>query len=64
MNLQVILEVAPEDLFNELCTKVFKNSLLELSSDPCGNFAVQALISHIKYKDQVCISIFELIVII
>lgn len=55
MNLQVILEVAPENLFNELVTKVFQNSLFELSSDPCGNFAVQALISHLKYKDQVCL---------
>ncbi|KAL0562184.1 hypothetical protein IC582_002636 [Cucumis melo] len=50
--MEVILEVAPENLFNELVTKVFQNSLFELSSDPCGNFAVQALISHLKYKDQ------------
>ncbi|XP_038898236.1 pumilio homolog 23 isoform X1 [Benincasa hispida] len=50
--MEVILEVAPENLFDELVTKVFRNSLFELSSHPCGNFAVQALISHIKYKDQ------------
>ncbi|KAG7025929.1 Pumilio-like 23, partial [Cucurbita argyrosperma subsp. argyrosperma] len=50
--MEVILEVAPENIFNELFTIVFKNSLLELSSHPCGNFAVQALISNIKYKHQ------------
>ncbi|XP_022992154.1 pumilio homolog 23-like [Cucurbita maxima] len=50
--MEVILEVAPENLFNELVTKVFQKSLFELSSHPCGNFAVQALISHIRSKDQ------------
>ncbi|XP_019440483.1 PREDICTED: pumilio homolog 23 [Lupinus angustifolius] len=44
--MEVVLEVSPEVLFNELFTKVFKNSLLDLSSYPCGNFVVQALISH------------------
>lgn len=33
-------------LFNELFTKVFRSSLLELSSHQHGNFVVQALISH------------------
>ncbi|XP_071716209.1 pumilio homolog 23 [Rutidosis leptorrhynchoides] len=44
--MEAILEVAPETLYNELITKVFKNSLFEMSSHHCGNFVVQALISH------------------
>ncbi|XWS19990.1 hypothetical protein CRYUN_Cryun31cG0063300 [Craigia yunnanensis] len=50
--MEVILEVAPESLYNEMFTKLFKNSLFELSSDYCGNFVVQALISHARTKDQ------------
>ncbi|CAJ1976064.1 unnamed protein product [Sphenostylis stenocarpa] len=43
--MEVVLEVSPEALFNELFTKVFRNSLFELSSHQHGNFVVQALIS-------------------
>ncbi|XVF27154.1 hypothetical protein REPUB_Repub14bG0082100 [Reevesia pubescens] len=50
--MEVILEVAPESLYNEMFTKLFKNSLFELSSHHCGNFVVQALISHARTKDQ------------
>ncbi|KAF4379400.1 hypothetical protein G4B88_024848 [Cannabis sativa] len=50
--MEVILEVAPEVLYNELFSKVFKNSLFELSSHHCANFIVQALISHAKHQDQ------------
>ncbi|KAK9281800.1 hypothetical protein L1049_004706 [Liquidambar formosana] len=50
--MEVILEVAPETLYNELFTKVFRNSLFELSSDHCGNFVVQALVSHARSKSQ------------
>ncbi|XVF86992.1 hypothetical protein PTKIN_Ptkin18bG0084900 [Pterospermum kingtungense] len=50
--MEVILEVAPESLHNKMFTKLFKNSLFELSSDDCGNFVVQALISHARTKDQ------------
>lgn len=53
--LQVILEVAPEVLYNELLKKIFRNSLFELSSHHCGNFVVQALISHARHQEQVCI---------
>ena len=53
MHFQVILEVAPETLYNEIFTKVFRNSLFELSSHPCGNFAVQALVSHARCQGQV-----------
>lgn len=56
--MQVILEVAPESLYNEMFTKLFKNSLFELSSNDCGNFVVQALIPHARTKDQVCIPAF------
>lgn len=50
--MEVILEVAPESLYNEMFTKLFKNSLFELSSNDCGNFVVQALIPHARTKDQ------------
>ncbi|KAG7992149.1 hypothetical protein I3843_02G113500 [Carya illinoinensis] len=50
--MEVILEVAPEVLYNEMFTKVFKNSLFELSSHHCGNFVIQALISHARCQDQ------------
>lgn len=51
--MEVILEVAPETLYNELITKVFKNSLFEMSCHHCGNFVVQALISHARSEDHV-----------
>ncbi|XP_022724837.1 pumilio homolog 23-like isoform X5 [Durio zibethinus] len=50
--MEVILEVAPESLYNEMFTKLFKNSLFKLSSHYCGNFVIQALISHARTKDQ------------
>ncbi|KAL4306042.1 hypothetical protein HN51_039984 [Arachis hypogaea] len=49
--MEVVLEVSPEALFNELFTKVFRNSLFELSSHQHGNFVVQALISHTSNQD-------------
>lgn len=52
--MQVVLGVAPEVLYNEMFTKVFGNSLFELSSHHCGNFVIQALISQARHKDQVC----------
>ncbi|KAK8678639.1 hypothetical protein V6N13_144134 [Hibiscus sabdariffa] len=51
-NCQVILEVAPESLYNDIFTKLLKSSFFELSSHHCGNFVVQALISHARTKDQ------------
>ncbi|EOA33684.1 hypothetical protein CARUB_v10019867mg [Capsella rubella] len=50
--MEVILEVAPESLYNEIFHKVFKNSLFELSVDRCANFVIQALISHAKDQEQ------------
>lgn len=50
---QVVLEVSPEALYSEMFTKVFRNSLFKLSSHQCGNFVVQALISHARNQDQV-----------
>ncbi|KAL9311504.1 Pumilio 23 [Arabidopsis thaliana] len=49
---EVILEVAPESLYNEMFNKVFKNSLFELSVDRCANFVIQALISHARDQEQ------------
>ncbi|KAL3528538.1 hypothetical protein ACH5RR_007860 [Cinchona calisaya] len=50
--MEVILEVAPGILYDELFVKVFSNSLFLLSSHHCGNFVVQALISHARTQDQ------------
>ncbi|VVA95022.1 unnamed protein product [Arabis nemorensis] len=50
---EVILEVAPESLYNEMFNKVFKDSLFELSLDRCANFVIQALISHARDQEQV-----------
>ncbi|CAI9114512.1 OLC1v1015251C2 [Oldenlandia corymbosa var. corymbosa] len=50
--MEVVLEVAPDTLYDELFLKVFKDSLFSLSSDQCGNFVVQALISHARTEDQ------------
>nr|KYP72025.1 Pumilio domain-containing protein C14orf21 isogeny [Cajanus cajan] len=49
--MEVVLEVSPEALFNELFTKVFRNSLFDLSSHQHGNFVVQALISYASNQD-------------
>ncbi|GMQ07936.1 hypothetical protein CsSME_00051910 [Camellia sinensis var. sinensis] len=50
--MEVIVEVAPETLYNELFTKVFRNSLFQMSSHHCGNFVVQALISHARCQSH------------
>lgn len=50
--MEVILEVAPETLYNELFFKLFRNLLFDLSSDQYGNFVVQALVSHARTQDQ------------
>ncbi|KAL0414990.1 UNVERIFIED_CONTAM: Pumilio23 [Sesamum latifolium] len=51
---QVILAVAPDTLYNEIFTKVFKNSLFRMSSHPSANFVVQALISHARNQEHCC----------
>ncbi|KAG8380221.1 hypothetical protein BUALT_Bualt07G0170800 [Buddleja alternifolia] len=50
---KVILAVAPDNLYNEIFTKVFKNSLFRMSSDPSANFVVQALISHARSQEHI-----------
>ncbi|XP_057980901.1 pumilio homolog 23 [Malania oleifera] len=50
--MEVILEVAPETLYDEMFRKIFRNSLFEISSHPRGNFVVQALVSHAKCQGQ------------
>lgn len=53
--MEVILEVAPDVLYIELFTKVFRNSLFQMSSHQCANFVVQALISQMRSQDQMSI---------
>ncbi|KAK9132501.1 hypothetical protein Scep_012029 [Stephania cephalantha] len=48
----VILEVAPETLYSEILTKVFKGFLFETSSLHCGSFIIQALVSSARCKGQ------------
>ncbi|KAL0354415.1 UNVERIFIED_CONTAM: Pumilio23 [Sesamum radiatum] len=51
--MEVILAVAPDSLYNEIFTKVFKNSLFRMSSHPSANFVVQALISHARNQEHI-----------
>ncbi|XP_057794415.1 pumilio homolog 23 isoform X2 [Salvia miltiorrhiza] len=51
--MEVILAVAPDAIYNEIFTKVFKNSLFRLSSHFCGNFVIQALISHARSQEHI-----------
>ncbi|KAL6585247.1 hypothetical protein OROMI_004536 [Orobanche minor] len=50
--MEVILAVAPDTIYSEIFTKVFKDSLFKLSSQPSGNFVVQALISHARSQEH------------
>ncbi|XP_062008837.1 pumilio homolog 23 isoform X2 [Rosa rugosa] len=50
--MEVVLEVAPDVLYNGIFSKIFRNSLFDLSSHHCGNFVIQALISHTRDQDQ------------
>lgn len=50
--LEVIVEVAPEELRNNMLTGTLKGALFAISSHHCGNYVVQALISSAKTADQ------------
>ncbi|KAL9247238.1 hypothetical protein vseg_020690 [Gypsophila vaccaria] len=51
--IEVILEVAPDTLYDEIFNKIFKGSLFEVSKHYSANFTVQALISHARNQSQV-----------
>ncbi|XP_047946037.1 pumilio homolog 23-like isoform X2 [Salvia hispanica] len=51
--MEVILAVAPDTIYNGIFTKIFKNSLFRLSSHFCGNFVIQALISHARGQEHI-----------
>ncbi|KAJ4820412.1 Nucleolar protein 9 [Rhynchospora pubera] len=51
--LEVIIEVAPENLYHELLTEIFMGSLFVISSHYCGNYVAQALISSARNSNQV-----------
>ncbi|KAL4178895.1 hypothetical protein AMTRI_Chr13g117430 [Amborella trichopoda] len=50
--MEVILEVAPDSLYSEIFTKVFRGSLFDLSWHQCSNFVVQALASSTRHQGQ------------
>ncbi|XP_020587361.1 pumilio homolog 23 [Phalaenopsis equestris] len=50
--LEVIVDVAPGALYDELFDVIFNGSLLDISSHQCGNFVVQAFISSARTKKQ------------
>lgn len=50
--MEVILEVAPRTLYDEIFEEVFSGSLFELASHQSANFVVQALISQAKSQSQ------------
>ncbi|KAL1564755.1 pumilio 23-like isoform X2 [Salvia divinorum] len=51
--MEVILAVVPDTIYNDIFTKIFKNSLFRLSSHFCGNFVIQALISHARGQEHI-----------
>ncbi|WVZ58732.1 hypothetical protein U9M48_008972 [Paspalum notatum var. saurae] len=50
--LEVIVEVAPEQLRNSMLVGTLRGSLFAISSHYCDNYVVQALISSAKTSDQ------------
>jgi len=50
--LEVIVEVAPEELRNGMLVGALRGALFAISSHHCGNYVVQALISSAKTSDQ------------
>ncbi|PIA50488.1 hypothetical protein AQUCO_01300904v1 [Aquilegia coerulea] len=50
--MEVILEVAPDTLYDEIFTRIFRNSLFKISSDHCGSFVIQALVSSARCQGQ------------
>ncbi|KAL6496900.1 hypothetical protein OROGR_028829 [Orobanche gracilis] len=58
--MEVILAVAPDTIYSEIFTKVFKDSLFRLSSQPSGNFVAQALISHARSQEHIKLIFAEL----
>uniref|UniRef100_A0A453N3E3 PUM-HD domain-containing protein n=1 Tax=Aegilops tauschii subsp. strangulata TaxID=200361 RepID=A0A453N3E3_AEGTS len=51
--LEVIIDVAPEELRSNMLIGTLKGALFAISSHHCGNYVVQALISSAKTADQV-----------
>ncbi|KAK1280740.1 hypothetical protein QJS04_geneDACA004824 [Acorus gramineus] len=49
---EVIMEVAPEPLYDDILRKVFRKSLFEVSCHQCGNFVIQAMVSSVKSQAQ------------
>ncbi|KAL5731709.1 hypothetical protein ACHQM5_004412 [Ranunculus cassubicifolius] len=58
--MEVILEVAPDTLYDEIFTKFFRNYMFKISSDHCGSFVMQALVSSVKCEDQMDLILEEL----
>ncbi|KAM0836245.1 hypothetical protein ACQ4PT_062442 [Festuca glaucescens] len=50
--LEVIIDVAPEELRSNMLIGTLKGALFAISSHHCGNYVVQALISSAKTADQ------------
>ncbi|GAB4849982.1 hypothetical protein Ancab_029281 [Ancistrocladus abbreviatus] len=50
--MEIILEVAPGILYEDIFLKVFKNSLFKTACHQSSNFVVQALISHARSQSQ------------
>ncbi|KAL6661867.1 hypothetical protein ACP70R_001251 [Stipagrostis hirtigluma subsp. patula] len=50
--LEVIVEVAPEELRSGMLVGALRGALFAISSHHCGNYVVQALISSAKTSDQ------------
>lgn len=58
--MEVILEVVPDILYDEIFVKIFKDSLFGISCHHSANFAVQSLISHARSQSQIYVMSEEL----
>ena len=51
--MEAVLKFAPDALFSELYTRVFRNKLKRLSLHPKANFVTQALLHSLRDSAQV-----------
>lgn len=50
--MEVVFQTAPDDIFQKLCTALFKGHLVPLAKHPCANFPVQAAITSLRKPAQ------------
>ena len=51
--LEVIIQTADEELFNDLIKKCFRQFIISLSIHPVANYLAQHFMRHLKTSEQV-----------